>query len=272
VPRPYYLFQYSPTGGRNFTVIAHRGASAYYPENTLSSFAGAIEMDADMVELDVQLTKDGEVVVFHDEKIERCTDGRGRVAGHTLQELKRLDAGSWFSSRFTGEKIPTLIEVLDFCKNKIAVNIEIKTEAVKDDISGGIEDKCLQIVERNGMKDHVIFSSFDPRALVHLKQIENSIPTAVLFEKKYFGSRLPSDIIASLDADAFNCSLREFSGRRRADLQSNDIPVNIYTVDDKKNMKLLLAAGVSGIFTDCPDVLNRIVADYRQEKDSTGGD
>ena len=149
--RPYHAFTYHPGDQQNviqgddFTIIAHRGASAYYPENTLVSFEGAMALGADMVELDVQLTSDGEVVVFHDEKITRCTDGRGRIADHSLAELKKLDAGSWFDKKFQGEKIPTLAEVLNVCKNKIAVNIEIKTEAVTDYVSGGIEEKCLKI-------------------------------------------------------------------------------------------------------------------------------
>jgi len=86
--RPYHLFKYNHRDGDEFTIIAHRGASAYYPENTLPSFEAAIEMGADMVELDVQLTSDKEVVVFHDEKISRCTDGRGKIADYTLAELK----------------------------------------------------------------------------------------------------------------------------------------------------------------------------------------
>ena len=247
---------------QDFTIIAHRGASAYYPENTLVSFAGAIRMAADMVELDVQLTSDGEVVVFHDEKVNRCTNGKGAIADYTLVRLKKLDAGSWFAEKFAGVRVPSLAEVLKLCLNKIAVNIEIKTEAVTDAISGGIEEACLKIVYQIGMRGQVVFSSFDPRAIGHLKQIDCLFPAAVLFEKKYYGSKLPSQIVESLGADAFNCSARELNGQWLADLEQHGIPVNVYTVNDEKKMMRLMTLGVNGIFTNRPDVLKHVLADF----------
>jgi len=249
--------------GKNFTIIAHRGASAYYPENTMASFEGAIALGADMVEFDVQLTSDGEVVVFHDEKINRCTNGRGGVADHSCAVLQAFDAGSWFDKKFAGVFVPKLAEVLELCKNRIAVNIEIKTEAVTDAVLGGIEEKCLQKVDQVGTQGHVVFSSFDPRAIGHLKQIDRETPVAVLFEKKYHGSRLPSEIIESLGADAFNCSQRHLSKKWLADLKKHGIPVNIYTVNDEKNMRRMLDLGIDGIFTNYPDVLKGVLEDFR---------
>ena len=193
--KPFHLFKYNFCKDDDFTVIAHRGASAYYPENTLPSFEGAIAMGADMVELDVQLTSDKEVVVFHDEKISRCTNSRGRIADYSLAALKKLDAVGWFGKKFKNTRIPTLAEVLDICKNKIAVNIEIKKEAVSKMFFGGIEEKCLKIVEQSGMKKHIVFSSFDPRAVMHIKQIDKTAAVAVLFEKKHYGARLPADVV-----------------------------------------------------------------------------
>ncbi|MFZ2418083.1 MAG: glycerophosphodiester phosphodiesterase family protein [Smithellaceae bacterium] len=268
--KSYHLFRYHASDERmipgscrapeaaGFTVIAHRGASAYYPENTMAAFRGAIDMEADMVELDVQLTSDGEAVVFHDEKISRCTNGRGSIAGYSYAELKKLDAGSWFDKKFAGARVPALRDVLDLCKGRIAVNIEIKKEAVTDIISGGIEEKCLKMVDQAGMQEHVVFSSFDPRALSHLRQIGHQAPVAVLFEKKYYGSMLPSQIIEWLGADAFNCSRRELGRKWLADLKYHGIPVNVYTVNDEKNMNRLLSLGVDGMFTNYPDVLKRV--------------
>ena len=112
--KPYHLFKYNLREGDDFTIIAQRGASAYFPENTIPAFKGAIALGADMVEFDVQLTSDKEVVVFHDEKISRCTDGWGEIADLTLAELKKLDAGSWFGARFAGVGVPLLTEALDF--------------------------------------------------------------------------------------------------------------------------------------------------------------
>lgn len=220
-------------------------------------------MQADMLELDVQLTSDGEVVVFHDETISRCTNGRGRIADHTLSQLKKLDAGSRFSKEFAGEKIPTLTDVLTVCKDNIAVNIEIKTEAVTDGVTGGIEEKCLRIIDQTGMQNHVVFSSFDPRALRHLKDINPLVSTSVLFEPGCYGSHLPSQIVESLGADAFNCALKELTPGRLADLKSNSIPFNVYTVNDEKNMVRLLAWEASGIFTNNPDILRSVLEDFR---------
>ncbi len=262
--KSFHSFSYNRREQDDFAVIAHRGASAYYPENTMPSFEGAIAMGADMAELDVQFTADKEVVVFHDEKISRCTNGRGRIADYDLASLKQLDAGEWFDKKFKNTRIPELADVLAVCKNRIAVNIEIKTEAVDDIIAGGIEEKCLQLVEQYGMKKHVVFSSFDPRAILHLKQIDKTAPVAVLFEKKLYGSRLPSDIVKSLHADAFNCSASELNKKWLADLQSNNIPVNIYTVNNEKKMKQYLKTSVSGIFTNKPDVLKSLLADRNQ--------
>ncbi|MEE9912307.1 MAG: hypothetical protein K4571_11360 [Deltaproteobacteria bacterium] len=260
--RPYHCFTYRPDGD-DFTIIAHRGASAYYPENTLASFAGAIALGADMVELDVQLTSDREVVVFHDEKLSRCTNGRGRLSDYTFAELRKLDAGGWFDWKFQGEKIPALAEVLNLCRGRIAVNIEVKTEAVTDAIAGGIEERCMQIVDDAGMGEHVVFSSFDPRAILHLKKISGHTPAAVLFEKECYGSQLPSAVIAGLGADAFNCSVRELTRTWLIDLARHRIPVNVYTVNDEKTMRRLLTLGVDGMFTNHPDILKRVVEDFR---------
>jgi len=265
--RPYYLFKYHYREGDDFTIIAHRGASAYYPENTLPAFEGAIAMGADMVEFDVQLTKDKEVVVFHDEKISRCTDGRGRVADCTLAHFKKMDAGKWFNMDFKNTRVPTLAEVLDVCKNKIAVNIEIKTEAVSKMFFGGIEEKCLKIVERSGMRRHVVFSSFDPRAIMHLKQLDNTAAVAVLFDKKLYGSKFPSDIMDAVGADAFNCAGRELSKRWLTNIALNSVPVNVYTVDYARSMKKFLQMGVSGIFTNKPDILKKVVEDVKKQKE-----
>lgn len=261
--RPYYSFKYDRGVNAGFTIIAHRGASAYYPENTLASFDGAIRLGAEMVELDVQLSRDGEVVVFHDESLSRCTDGRGRTAAHRLSELKKLDAGIRFGTEFRGTRIPTLEEALSFCGGKIAVNIEIKAGAVTGRVTGGIEEKCLHSVHRTGMDRHVVFSSFEPRVLRHLREIDKNAAVAVLYDKKRYGSKLPSEIVAALEADSFNCAEREMGENWPDDFRRNGISVNVYTVNDAIGMRRLLEAGVEGIFTNRPDVLKTVVQEFR---------
>jgi len=115
-----------PSGRFPVIVIAHRGFSGGAPENTISAFKKAIEVGSDMIELDVRFSKDGEIVVIHDETLERTTTGKGRVIEKTISELKQLDAGSKFHSSFSGEKIPTLRDVLQLAHRQIPVNIELK--------------------------------------------------------------------------------------------------------------------------------------------------
>lgn len=246
-----------------FVVIAHRGASAYYPENTMAAFKGAIEMNAEMIELDVMMTKDGVPVVFHDAELDDHSNGSGLISNHTLVEIKKLDAGSWFGSEFSGERIPTLAEVLEYTSGKIALNIEVKTEAVSDEIEDGVEQKALELVKEHDMEDHVLFSSFDYRAITHLKKLDPDMPAALLYNRSLSKRKLPHELINEYQADAFNCSYRQLSGKWMADLREHEIPSFIYTVDQKRKMRKLLNAGVTGIFTNKPDVLNSVVKDYR---------
>ena len=255
--RPCHTLLFRQPAREGFAVIAHRGASAYFPENTLLSLEGAIDMDADMAEIDVLLSRDGVPVVVHNERIHRATGGRGRVAHYTLAELKRFDFGYKFKAA-RGERIPTLEEVLELCAGRIALNIEIKSGAVQDVVLGGVEELCIDLVYRHGMESHVAFSSFDPRALLHCKIIDPSAVTAVLYDDRYYlRTQTPAAIVEHLRADAFNCSKEEITEKWMADCAAHGVPVNIYTVDDEKTMRRLIAMGVGGIFSNRPDVLRK---------------
>ena len=259
--RPYHLFTYGKAARTGFTVIGHRGACAYYPENTVVSLQGAIQLGAEMAEVDVQLTRDGVPVLFHDKNLERCTGVGGRISDLGYNEVRKLDAGAWFHPRFKGVRIPSLREACEFCRDRIALNIEIKAEAVSDGARGGVEEKCIETVTSCGMHGHVIYSSFDPRALAHLREIDPSAAVAVLYDRPWWTRRAPSRIVRETGADAFNCSRREISRRWMADLLENSIPINVYTVNDERGMRRLIAMGVSGIFTNRPDVLRRVAGE-----------
>tara|TARA_R110000868_G_scaffold1211_2_gene9323 strand:+ start:44545 stop:45384 length:840 start_codon:yes stop_codon:yes gene_type:complete len=243
----------------DFIVIAHRGASSYAPENTHSAFKLAIEMEAEMIELDISLTKDGIPVVVHDETVDRTTSASGLVSSFTLKELKELETGAWFNEKFIGEPFPTLEEVLTYTKDKIAVNIEVKTEAVTDFPIGGIVEKALKIVNEAGVSDQVIFSSFDYRVMEHLQTLAPEISKAILYEKNQSKGLLPSELVTKYRVDAFNCSHRELSDVWITDLKSHGIPFFIYTVNNESLMKELIKKGVKGIFSDKPDVLKQVV-------------
>ena len=161
-------------------VIAHRGASGTAPENTMAAFRQAVEMGADMIELDVQRTKDGQVVVIHDATLERTTNGSGAVRELTYAEIEQLDAGSWFGEgqEFAGERVPLLKEVLEFTKGKCALNIEIKNIPYADP---GIEQAVVDLLHETGFLEQVIISSFDHSCLHRIARLEPNVPTACLF-------------------------------------------------------------------------------------------
>ncbi len=253
----------------DFVVIGHRGAAAYFPENTISSFEGAIELKADMLELDVQLTKDNIPVLFHDTKLDKRSNGKGLVADYTLSELQQLDAGSWFGSQFKGEKIPTLREALERIKGRILINIEIKTEAVLPDADynheTSVEKQVVDMVNEMGIKDEVMVSSFDYRAVKRVKEIDREIYTALLYDKAQSKGLNPKQLVDLYAADAFNCSARQLSRGWIKMLNENNIPFFVYTINRKRQMRRVIKAGAKGIFSDKPDVLKEVSDKFLQD-------
>ncbi len=244
---------------KGFTVIAHRGASFYAPENTMSAFEIAHQMKADMIELDVLLSKDNVPVILHDSSLRGTTNGRGLAEDYTLEELKKLDAGLWFSEKYSGEEIPTLEEVLRWAKGKISLNIEIKTEAVSDNYKAGIEFYCIELVRKHEMEEHVVFSSFDFRSVMHLKNNAPEISTSMLYDKRWPFKKNPMDLITMYGADGFNADWRRVNGREIDQIKQNGYDIWVFTVNKEKTMKKLIRRGVTGIFTDRPDLLRQVV-------------
>ncbi len=248
--RPAHIADfYDPTAGTR--VIAHRGFSAAAPENTLAAVDAAIDVGADMVEIDVTLSADSHVVVIHDEALDRTTDGSGEVARLTLSELKELDAGSWFDPRFAGERIPSLDEVLVRVRDRILLNIEIKGEAV----GRGIAGKVVAAIREHGMTDRVIVSSFSPEALREMRALAPEIRTAVLYNTEHHEGRDAVEIVADLGASAFNIKRQRLTRRMHRRCREHGIPVGIYTVNEPRRMRRMVARSVDAIFTDHPDRL-----------------
>jgi glycerophosphoryl diester phosphodiesterase len=240
-------------------VIAHRGFSGSAPENTLSAFRKAIEIGADMFELDVLLSRDGKVVVIHDETLDRTTSGTGKVADYSLAELAELDAGTWFSSDFRGESIPTLAEVLELAKEKILVNVEIKTEAVTNKARGGIVEKVLNLVRGSGMEDQVVISSFDPRALAQSRELDPSFHTASLFNRQLQKGMSPREVMDEVGSRGFSLSHEIINASIVEECHRLGRPVAVYTVNEVEKMKELIELGVDALFTDHPDRLLQLV-------------
>jgi glycerophosphoryl diester phosphodiesterase len=240
------------------TVIAHRGYRDVAPENTLSAFRKAVQLGADMVELDVHLSKDGQVVVMHDDTLDRTTNGTGPVENKTLAELKLLDAGAFFSPVFKGEPIPTLEEVLQFAKDKISVNIEIKKEAVEKQSQAGIEKKVVDLMVNSGMQEYLMVSSFSAVAITRIKQINPSISTGYLMVSDgLFSSQVSR--VAKVKADAVHEMGPFVSKNDVVKSHEHDIEENTWTINDPHKMSELINKGVDGLITDRPDLAIRVL-------------
>lgn len=251
--------QHTTFGGRQNTPlnIAHRGARARYPENTMPAFYGAVEAGANMIELDVRLSKDGVPVIFHDARLDSLMQAAGFVAQSALTALKKLDVGAWFHPEFADESIPTLDEVLAFAKDTIPLNIEMKTDPLVTD--GQLEQTCLELVAGHDMQNQVLFSSFNAEAVGRIKQHEPGISTALLFNSSDFSGVMPSQLVEKYQADVFHCTYPQLTQKRLEDLREHNIPVTVYTINNETTMKKLIALPVHGIITDKPNLLNRII-------------
>jgi glycerophosphoryl diester phosphodiesterase len=180
-------------------IIAHRGASKHAPENTIAAFRKALELGAEGIELDVHLSADGHLVVIHDEKVDRTSNGNGWVKEKTLEELKALDFGSWFTQEFKGEAIPTLDEALELLQPWTGIiNIEIKGGSI---LYPGIEKEVVKKIEKFKLEDKMIISSFNHYSLVEVKKLNPKIKTGILYVSGLFE---PWEYAKRLDAYAIH--------------------------------------------------------------------
>ncbi len=248
--------------------FAHRGASYEAPENTLAAFLLAAELGADGVELDVQLSQDGEVVVIHDLNLESSTNGSGPVRERTLAELKDLDAGSWFDPGYAGQQVPTLQEVIDAVGHRLLLNIELKTLSLKDD---GLVAEVVRIIEDNHLLDRVIVSSFNPIALRRVKRLYPWIRIGLLYAPD-----LPLPLrhpwarhLLELDALHPHHSLVDQRYLRWA--RERGYGVHTWTVDDPGRMWQLMRLGVELIITNRPDLLKQVLEARQEEPRSPDG-
>jgi len=237
-------------------VIAHRGFSGAAPENTLTAFQKAIEVGSDMIELDVQLSKDEEVVVIHDETLERTTFTGGKVFDYTLKELKKLDAGSWFGPQFSGERIPALKEVLGLAKGRILVNIEIKNPTHGQYSIIDLAKAALREVKKAGMLNQVIFSSFNPAGLEWIQEREPRVWVALLYHKSW--SSL-AEVTEGKNYSVLNLRNAYLTKDKIVKIHSEGMKVNVYTVNFEEEMEQFIRWGIDGIITNYPELLIKIL-------------
>lgn len=229
-------------------IFAHRGFSGMAPENTMAAFEKALAAQADGIELDVHLSRDGRLVVMHDEKVDRTTNGTGWIKDLTLAELKQLDNGSWFGKDYENETIPILAEVLErVADSDLIVNIELKNTIIP---YPNLERKVIREVERFQMVDRVILSSFRHDSLQEVKKINPSIQVGALYT---CGMVDPWVYARYLGADAIHPHYLAATAEVIAGCHHHGIKVHPYTVNEEKELKRLIHAGADAIITNFPD-------------------
>jgi glycerophosphoryl diester phosphodiesterase len=242
-----------PKTDRRPLVFGHRGASAVAPMNTLAAFKKAIELGADGVELDVQYTSDGKLVVIHDQTLEHSSDGTGRVVSHTLEEIQQFDAGSWFDPQFKGERIPTLGEVFDTIGDRILVNIELKSLTIP--LSDGMDRDIVAFIRERNLFDQVIVSSFNPFALRRVKKKEPRIEIGLLYAPDMPTIYSHAQLRPWIKPDALHPENIMVNEHYMEWARHKGYPVNVWTANDEDEMRRLIELGVNMIMTDYPDKL-----------------
>jgi glycerophosphoryl diester phosphodiesterase len=241
-------------------IIAHRGASAYAPENTLAAFNLAFELGADGIELDVELTNDGVPVVFHSDPV-KMTHGLISLKNMSLGEVKQLDAGAWFDIRYRGEKIPTLAEALSTMSPRGEVVIEIKWSAVRM-ANANLERAIAAVLAAAPGRNAWILSSFHPIALFRMRHLVPGIPRALIYQTKLVPAALNGPWFRSLVAPkALHVDTQMVDKNFVAWAHRNRYQIVAWHTEQTEEMRRLIALGVDGIMTNAPDVLRSVVDD-----------
>jgi len=247
-------------GTKNIWAIAHRGASGHAPENTMAAFRRAVELGATFIETDLQLSRDARVVAIHDFTLDRTTNGKGQVHVQTLEQIRALDAGAWFGDHgaepFSGERVPTLDEILDFAKeHDIIFYLEIKSGP-----AWGIEHAVVATLRDQNASARVVILSFDPATLDSVHRLDSTMMTGFLCEH-------PSNDLVERTVRA---------GARQLVARGDLITANIvekahhaglqvvaWTINEPEQMRRLIATGIDGIITDYPDCLFKVLREER---------
>ena len=239
-------------------IFAHRGSKGTHPENTLASFKEAVRVGSDGIELDVHLTKDGHLVVIHDETVDRTTNGTGEIRNLTLAEIKAMDAGSWFHNKYAGEKIPTLEEVLLLLTElgfNGQLNIELKTDVIQ---YKGLVEKCLALQGTKTWPFAIVYSSFNPYTLVELKEANPSQEIGLLFESKEWADK--GD--AMLEKESYHPDLKLLDWA--IEWNRNQLPLRVWTVNEDTDINRCFELQIEAIFTDYPEKALQLKENYER--------
>ncbi|MFX3625181.1 MAG: glycerophosphodiester phosphodiesterase [Ectobacillus sp.] len=228
-------------------IFAHRGVKSTHPENTMIAFLEAERIGTHGIELDIHLSKDGEIIVIHDETLDRTTNGSGLVHQHTLQELKRLDAGRYFNPAFQGEAIPALREVLQWLQtNKLLVNIELKNDIIP---YPGLEEKAVALVRELGLENRTIFSSFHHDSIALLAALAPDIDRAILYHHPIAD---PLQEAAIRKAKGLHPNFQLLTKDFVQEAQAKGYAIRPYTINEYEDLRTMIDCGVDVIITDYP--------------------
>lgn len=236
-------------------LIAHRGGAGEAPENTLAAFRNAIALGMRFVELDVQMTSDAELVVIHDETVDRTTDGTGTVQEHSFEALRQLDAGSWFGPQFAGERIPLLREVLDLCAGAgVGVVVELKSPH----LNPGIEAKVAALLGEMWLRgaENIWVISFDHEAIRRMRQLDATVPLGYLYDWNVESFVTADNTVQALCPYFMTPVQHPKQVARARELGKF---VFVYTVNNREDMQRVAAAGVDGMVSDEPSLLLRVL-------------
>ncbi len=232
-----------------FLRIAHRGAAGTRPELTAVAFERAIDLGAEMIELDVQLTRDGRLVVLHDRELGRTVSGSGAVRERTLAELQRLDAGGWFGPAYAGQRVPSLDEVLDLTLGRVGLNVEIKSPAPDWQATA---DVLVDLLANKGATATTIVSSFDMGALQAVRAVSAAVRVAVLWHEPDIAPAFRH--AADLGAEAVHPQHQLVTDALVRTARREGLAVNTWTVNTAERMRALADLGVDGIISDFPEL------------------
>jgi len=236
-------------------IFAHRGASAHAPENTLAAFELALAHGADAIELDAKLSSDGLAVVIHDMTIDRTTGGRGRVKEMSLADLRSLEAGSFFSSKFQSEKIPLLEEVFESVGGRTFINVELSNYNAPNDHL--VETVCM-LVKKFALQKRVLFSSFFASNLSKARGLLPEVPRGLLAFPGLLGAWARSFGFAFGNYQALHPNLKDATHQQVQRAHRLNRRVHVWTVNAEEDVRRLFSWGVDGIFTDDPQLAVRV--------------
>ena len=236
-------------------MIAHRGASGYAPENTMAAFKRAVEMGCSFIETDIQLSRDSRLIAIHDPTVDRTTNATGSVREYTLSQLRELDAGSWFSPEFAGERIPTLEEIVTFARqNDVVFYLEVKSNDI-----WGVEHALVAALRQAKEVARAAILSFELSALATVRRQEPTLISGYLFDRAK----------ESAIADASRVGARQIAPHHKlltkelvAAAHASHLQVITWTVNDPAEMRVALSTGINGIMTDYPDRLAVVLEEF----------